>query len=212
MHYEYFGGKGREGVEKDKVKETEEEGESTKKREEGRTGTGERMDISAKERDKMKETKEEGEASQEGEKGGPGTGERMDRSTKDKGNTEQQATQTGNEFTGVDASQAGGDIGKQTTQLHIGTLNMSGISYGYRGKYIKTEEDLLKIRPGEKLREVTKMMKTQGISLMTLLDTLGHAPGYGRYEGGANISTTARKEMSEEAVLSARRRAGIYYI
>eukprot|EP00965_Chrysotila_dentata_P183027 6044037-Pleurochrysis_carterae.AAC.1 len=47
-------------------------------------------------------------------------------------------------------------------ETNIGTLNMSGISFGYRGKYIQTEETLLKIRPGDKLREVVEMMKTQG--------------------------------------------------
>eukprot|EP00965_Chrysotila_dentata_P209296 6185210-Pleurochrysis_carterae.AAC.5 len=40
-----------------------------------------------------------------------------------------------------------------------------------RGRYMKTEEELLKIRLGEKPREVTDMMKTQGVSLMTLTDT-----------------------------------------
>eukprot|EP00965_Chrysotila_dentata_P135424 4477582-Pleurochrysis_carterae.AAC.1 len=59
----------------------------------------------------------------------------------------------------------------QRTEVHLGTLNISGITFSYRGKYMKTEEELLKIRPGDKLREVTEMMKTQGISLMTLTDT-----------------------------------------
>eukprot|EP00965_Chrysotila_dentata_P043515 1446572-Pleurochrysis_carterae.AAC.1 len=59
----------------------------------------------------------------------------------------------------------------QRSEIHIGTLNTSGIAFGYRGKYMKTEEEILKIRLGEKLREVTKMMKTQGVSLMTLTDT-----------------------------------------
>eukprot|EP00965_Chrysotila_dentata_P132715 4388320-Pleurochrysis_carterae.AAC.1 len=59
----------------------------------------------------------------------------------------------------------------QSSEIQIGTLNISGIAFSYRGKYIKTEEELLKIKPGDKLREVTEMMKTQGISLMTLTDT-----------------------------------------
>eukprot|EP00965_Chrysotila_dentata_P173940 5741850-Pleurochrysis_carterae.AAC.1 len=66
-------------------------------------------------------------------------------------------------------------IGQRQRGLHlemnIGTLNMSGISFGYRGKYIQTEETLLKIRPRDKLREVVEMMKTQGVHLMTLTDT-----------------------------------------
>eukprot|EP00965_Chrysotila_dentata_P171287 5652822-Pleurochrysis_carterae.AAC.1 len=60
---------------------------------------------------------------------------------------------------------------QQGSEINLGTLNISGIAFGYRGKYLKTEEELLKIRPGDKLREVTEMMKTQGISLMTLTDT-----------------------------------------
>eukprot|EP00965_Chrysotila_dentata_P099937 3301832-Pleurochrysis_carterae.AAC.1 len=31
--------------------------------------------------------------------------------------------------------------GEQTLEVHIGTMNISGISYGYRGKYMKTEEE-----------------------------------------------------------------------
>eukprot|EP00965_Chrysotila_dentata_P074609 2464370-Pleurochrysis_carterae.AAC.2 len=30
-----------------------------------------------------------------------------------------------------------------TLEIQIGTLNISGIAYGYRGKYMKTEEELL---------------------------------------------------------------------
>eukprot|EP00965_Chrysotila_dentata_P087108 2875895-Pleurochrysis_carterae.AAC.1 len=41
----------------------------------------------------------------------------------------------------------------QRSEAQLGTLNISGIAFSYRGKYMKTEEDLLKIRPGEKLRE-----------------------------------------------------------
>eukprot|EP00965_Chrysotila_dentata_P007576 246714-Pleurochrysis_carterae.AAC.1 len=59
----------------------------------------------------------------------------------------------------------------QRSEVHLGTLNISGIAFSYRGKYMKTEEELLKIRPGDKLRDVTEMMKTQGVSLMTLTDT-----------------------------------------
>eukprot|EP00965_Chrysotila_dentata_P200821 6180200-Pleurochrysis_carterae.AAC.1 len=59
----------------------------------------------------------------------------------------------------------------QRTEINLGTLNISGIIFSYRGKYMNTEEELLKIRPGDKLREVTEMMKTQGVSLMTLTDT-----------------------------------------
>eukprot|EP00965_Chrysotila_dentata_P009900 322946-Pleurochrysis_carterae.AAC.1 len=43
--------------------------------------------------------------------------------------------------------------GGQILEMHIGTMNISGISYGYRGKYMRTEEELLKIRPEDKLRE-----------------------------------------------------------
>eukprot|EP00965_Chrysotila_dentata_P016364 541690-Pleurochrysis_carterae.AAC.1 len=53
----------------------------------------------------------------------------------------------------------GGEV--QSSEIQIGTLNISGIAFSYRGKYMKTEEELLKIRPGDKLREVTEMMKTQ---------------------------------------------------
>eukprot|EP00965_Chrysotila_dentata_P028100 934556-Pleurochrysis_carterae.AAC.2 len=41
----------------------------------------------------------------------------------------------------------GGEL--QSSEVHLGTLNISGIAFGYRGKYMKTEEELLKIRPGE---------------------------------------------------------------
>eukprot|EP00965_Chrysotila_dentata_P118646 3922473-Pleurochrysis_carterae.AAC.1 len=30
-----------------------------------------------------------------------------------------------------------------TMEIQIGTMNISGIAYGYRGKYMKTEEELL---------------------------------------------------------------------
>eukprot|EP00965_Chrysotila_dentata_P128906 4261912-Pleurochrysis_carterae.AAC.1 len=62
----------------------------------------------------------------------------------------------------IGATRTGEGRGEQISELHIGTLNISGITFGYRGRYIKTEEELLKIRPGDKLREVTEMMKTQG--------------------------------------------------
>eukprot|EP00965_Chrysotila_dentata_P102885 3396931-Pleurochrysis_carterae.AAC.1 len=51
--------------------------------------------------------------------------------------------------------------GVQNSEIQVGTLNISGIAFGYRGKYMKTEEELLKIRPGDKLREVIEMMKVQ---------------------------------------------------
>eukprot|EP00965_Chrysotila_dentata_P212875 6187301-Pleurochrysis_carterae.AAC.1 len=54
----------------------------------------------------------------------------------------------------------GGEL--QRSKVHLGTLNISGIAFGYSGKYTKTEEELLQIRPGDKLREVTEMMKVQG--------------------------------------------------
>eukprot|EP00965_Chrysotila_dentata_P147960 4884016-Pleurochrysis_carterae.AAC.7 len=106
----------------------------------------------------------------------------------------------------------------QTLGLYIGILNVSGISYGHRVKYIKTEEDLLKIRPGKKLRKMTEMMKTQGIGLMTLSDTHRSKEGmeevrtYLRQEGLGGGGIITRKEMNEETTLRARRRAGIYFI
>eukprot|EP00965_Chrysotila_dentata_P201055 6180354-Pleurochrysis_carterae.AAC.1 len=66
---------------------------------------------------------------------------------------------------------AGEGTESQRSEVHLGTLNISGIAFGYRGKYIKTEEELLKIKPGDKLRKVTEMMKAQGVSLMTITDT-----------------------------------------
>eukprot|EP00965_Chrysotila_dentata_P187188 6171976-Pleurochrysis_carterae.AAC.1 len=72
-------------------------------------------------------------------------------------------------------------------------MNISGISYGYRGRYMKTEEELLKIRPGDNLQEVTEIMKTQGEEL-----------------GGGEIA--AKQEMMEGMEYSARRRAGIYFV
>eukprot|EP00965_Chrysotila_dentata_P033089 1102113-Pleurochrysis_carterae.AAC.1 len=103
-------------------------------------------------------------------------------------------------------------------EVLIGTLNVSGISYGYRGKYIHTTEDLLKIRPGDKLREIIEMMKTQGISLMTLTDTHLGQEGitevgiYLRQEGMGGGGIAARKEAGEEVTTGVRRKAGIYYI
>eukprot|EP00965_Chrysotila_dentata_P090606 2990784-Pleurochrysis_carterae.AAC.1 len=36
----------------------------------------------------------------------------------------------------------------QRSEVQIGTLNISGIAFSYRGKYMKTEEEILKIKPG----------------------------------------------------------------
>eukprot|EP00965_Chrysotila_dentata_P210358 6185843-Pleurochrysis_carterae.AAC.2 len=97
-------------------------------------------------------------------------------------------------------------------------MNISGISFSYRGKYTKTEEEVLKIRPGEKLREVTEMMKTQGVSLMTLTDThlsqegMGEVGLYLQQEGLGGGGIAAKREMNEGIDQSARRRAGIYYV
>eukprot|EP00965_Chrysotila_dentata_P072602 2398633-Pleurochrysis_carterae.AAC.1 len=84
---------------------------------------------------------------------------------------------------------------------------------------MKTEEELLKIRPGDKLREVTEMMKTQGVSLMTLTDTHLNQEGMDEVGtflqqeglGGGGIAAK-RERQSESMEYSARRRAGIYYI
>eukprot|EP00965_Chrysotila_dentata_P198794 6179025-Pleurochrysis_carterae.AAC.2 len=62
------------------------------------------------------------------------------------------------------------------------------------------------------------MMKTQGIGLMTLTDTHLSKEGmekvhtYLRQEGLGGGDIIAKKEKDEQAILSARRRAGIYYI
>eukprot|EP00965_Chrysotila_dentata_P218045 6190375-Pleurochrysis_carterae.AAC.1 len=92
---------------------------------------------------------------------------------------EEQAEKSGNvtgedtpeKYTGKPEAPKGKSQEGHLLGIQIGTLNVSGLSYGYKGKYIKAEEDLLKIRPEDKLREVTEMMKTRGISLMTLTDT-----------------------------------------
>eukprot|EP00965_Chrysotila_dentata_P114799 3794293-Pleurochrysis_carterae.AAC.1 len=109
--------------------------------------------------------------------------------------------------------------GPHRSEVHLGTLNISGISISYRGKYINTEEELLKIRPGDKLREVTEMMKTQGISLMTLTDThlnqenMTEVGQYLQQEGLEGGGIEARRERQSEGMeYSARRRAGIYYV
>eukprot|EP00965_Chrysotila_dentata_P015759 521545-Pleurochrysis_carterae.AAC.1 len=127
---------------------------------------------------------------------------------------------TADEETGAGAPGTGESQRKeQILEVHIGTLNISGIAFGYRGRYIKTKEELLKIRPGDKLREVTEMMKTQGVSLMTLTDTHLNQEGmrevrkYLQQEGLEGGGITAKKEMHSEGMeYSTRRRAGIYYI
>eukprot|EP00965_Chrysotila_dentata_P210304 6185814-Pleurochrysis_carterae.AAC.4 len=87
----------------------------------------------------------------------------------------------------------GENCGEHLPAVQIGTLNVShGISYGYRGKYINTTENLLKIKPGDKLREVTEMMKTQ--------------------EGLGGGGIAAKKEVGEGDLAGARRKAGIYYL
>eukprot|EP00965_Chrysotila_dentata_P065419 2168152-Pleurochrysis_carterae.AAC.1 len=83
---------------------------------------------------------------------------------------------------------------------------------------MNTTEDLLKIRPGDKFREVTEMMKTQGISLMTLTDTHLGQEGmrkvgtYLRQEGMEGGGITAKRETGEEDITGARRKAGVYHI
>eukprot|EP00965_Chrysotila_dentata_P167685 5537600-Pleurochrysis_carterae.AAC.1 len=102
--------------------------------------------------------------------------------------------------------------------MHMGTMNISGINYGYRGKYMKTEEELLKIRPGDKIREVMEMMKTQEVSLMTLTDTHLSQEGMGdiskllQQEGLGGGGIAAKRERTEGMEYSARRRAGIYFV
>eukprot|EP00965_Chrysotila_dentata_P245261 6206454-Pleurochrysis_carterae.AAC.3 len=84
---------------------------------------------------------------------------------------------------------------------------------------MKRKEDLLKIRPGDKLREVIEMMKTQGVGLMTLTGThLSQTVMYevGKYlqqegPGGGGIAAS-RKEVEGEETLGARNKAGVYYI
>eukprot|EP00965_Chrysotila_dentata_P094346 3118977-Pleurochrysis_carterae.AAC.1 len=108
--------------------------------------------------------------------------------------------------------------GEQILEMLMGTMNISGISYGYRGKYMKTEEELLKIRPGDKIRDVTEMMKTQGVSLMTLTDThlsqegMGEISKFLQQEGLGGGGIAAKREMTEGMEYSARRRAGIYFV
>eukprot|EP00965_Chrysotila_dentata_P081354 2686616-Pleurochrysis_carterae.AAC.1 len=83
---------------------------------------------------------------------------------------------------------------------------------------MKTEEELLKFRPGDKLREITEMMKTQGISLMTLTDThlgwegMEEMGKFLQQEGLAGRGIAASRELTEGGEYSARRRAGIYFI
>eukprot|EP00965_Chrysotila_dentata_P092512 3053034-Pleurochrysis_carterae.AAC.1 len=83
---------------------------------------------------------------------------------------------------------------------------------------MKTEEELLKFKPGDKLREVTEMMKTQGISLMTLTDThlgqegMEEVGKFLQQEGLAGGGIAAAREIIEGGEYSARRRAGIYFI
>eukprot|EP00965_Chrysotila_dentata_P001635 54326-Pleurochrysis_carterae.AAC.1 len=83
---------------------------------------------------------------------------------------------------------------------------------------MNTEENLLKIRPGDKLREVTEMMKVQGISLLILTDThlgregIKEVGTYLRQEGMDGWGIAAKKEPGEEDTSGARRKAGIYYI
>eukprot|EP00965_Chrysotila_dentata_P060775 2014092-Pleurochrysis_carterae.AAC.2 len=105
----------------------------------------------------------------------------------------------------------------QKSEVHLGTLNISGIAFGYRGKYMKTEEELLKIRPGDKLREVTEMMKAQRVSLMTLTDTHLNQAGMtevGKFlqqEGLGRGGIAAKRERQSKGMeYSARRRAGIF--
>eukprot|EP00965_Chrysotila_dentata_P103059 3402691-Pleurochrysis_carterae.AAC.1 len=135
--------------------------------------------------------------------------------------TPRQATrvrETETDGTGLKAKDTEVERGEQILEIQIGTINISGITYGYRGKYMKTEEELLKVKPGDKLREVTEMMKTQGISLMTLTDThlsQGGMEEVGKFlqqEGLAGGGIAAVREMIEGGEYSARRRAGIYFI
>eukprot|EP00965_Chrysotila_dentata_P045453 1509994-Pleurochrysis_carterae.AAC.1 len=94
----------------------------------------------------------------------------------------------------------GEEPGIQNSEVHVGTLNISGIAFGYRGRYMKTEEELLKIKPGDTLREVIEMMKAQEVSLMTLTDThlsqeaMGEVGNFLQQEGlGGGGSPPGRK-------------------
>eukprot|EP00965_Chrysotila_dentata_P128106 4236072-Pleurochrysis_carterae.AAC.1 len=107
----------------------------------------------------------------------------------------------------------------QRSKVQIRTLNISGIAFSYRGRYMKTEEELLKIKLGEKLREVTEMVKAQGVSLMTLTDThlsqegMNEVCKFLQQEGLGGGGIAAKKEMQSEGMdYSARKRAGIYYV
>eukprot|EP00965_Chrysotila_dentata_P061473 2035901-Pleurochrysis_carterae.AAC.2 len=119
--------------------------------------------------------------------------------------------------TGITTTKEGSTI--QKSEVQIGTLNISGIAFSYRGKYLKTEEELLKINPGEKLREVVEMIKAQGISPMTLTDThlsregMDDVSKYLQQEGLSGGGIAAKKERQHEGTeYSARKRAGIYYV
>eukprot|EP00965_Chrysotila_dentata_P061477 2035998-Pleurochrysis_carterae.AAC.3 len=94
----------------------------------------------------------------------------------------------------------------------IDRIRTTRIGEGRGGKYIRTEEEILKIRPGDKLRKVTEMMKVQGVSLMTLTDTHLSQEGMeevGKYlqqEGLGGGGIAAKREVqSEEMDFSARR-------
>eukprot|EP00965_Chrysotila_dentata_P009096 296087-Pleurochrysis_carterae.AAC.1 len=100
-------------------------------------------------------TREKGEKEQEIHKEGKATQELRRRS--DEGRNaiwrDTQLKQNSDGSAGTRKKLTGELQGELTLETHIGTLNISGISFGYRGKYKQTEETLLKIRPGDKLRE-----------------------------------------------------------
>eukprot|EP00965_Chrysotila_dentata_P257461 6212893-Pleurochrysis_carterae.AAC.2 len=187
-HYEYFG--------KDEHKEDREKGT---------------CEVPGQDRERKAQGQHGREA--DDDKGKKLAVETTTNQTTDKRETKAKPTKQG---TGAMGARKGRE--EQTPEMHIGTMNISGIAYGYRGKYIRTKEELLKIRPGDKLREVTEMMKTQGISLMTLTDTHLNQEGMrdvGKFlqqEGLGGGGITARRERTEDTEYSARRRAGIYFI
>eukprot|EP00965_Chrysotila_dentata_P202511 6181167-Pleurochrysis_carterae.AAC.3 len=116
--------------------------------------------------DETKRRRERGEEQQEKriKRHGIGDGRiRLEVETSDNLQQTKQEEPTTDKNTGTRRTQTRKRQEQQILETQIGTLNMSGISFGYRGKYIKTDEGLPKIRPGDKLREVTEMIKTQGI-------------------------------------------------
>eukprot|EP00965_Chrysotila_dentata_P096145 3176441-Pleurochrysis_carterae.AAC.1 len=138
-----------------------------------------------------KKTRERGKEEREIWKMGQAKEEKRSRGNKERQDAKHQTTQQGDKTdkkTGIRRKLTGEQLVKHMLETHIGTMNISGISFGYRGRYMKPEEELLKIRPGDKLREVTEMMKTQWVHLMTLTDT------HLSQQGMAEVSTYLQQE------------------